>query len=86
LNIYGEKIWNEEIVRLIEFAVEKEASNLVNRKYQGGIIEAQESYNIPIFTPVDGEDFTFMGRVLRYILRTIEKGFYLDHLSSWYDS
>ena len=27
-----------------------------------------------------------MGRVLRHILRTIEKGFYLDHLSSWYDS
>jgi WASH complex subunit strumpellin len=86
LNIYGEKIWNEEIVRLIEFAVEKEATNLVNRKYQGGMIEAQESYNIPIFTPVDGDDFTFMGRVLRHILRTIEKGFYLDHLSSWYDS
>jgi WASH complex subunit strumpellin len=86
LNIYGEKIWNEEIVRLIEFAVEKEASNLVNRKYQGGMLEAQESYNIPIFTPVDGDDFTFMGRVLRHILRTIEKGFYLDHLSSWYDS
>jgi Hereditary spastic paraplegia protein strumpellin len=27
-----------------------------------------------------------MGRVLRHIIRTIEKGFYLDHLSSWYDS
>jgi hypothetical protein len=27
-----------------------------------------------------------MGRVLRHILRTIEKGFYLDHLSSWYDA
>ena len=27
-----------------------------------------------------------MGRVLRHIMKTIEKGFYLDHLSSWYDS
>jgi WASH complex subunit strumpellin len=33
LNVYGEKIWNEEITRLYEFAVEKEASALVNKKY-----------------------------------------------------
>jgi WASH complex subunit strumpellin len=86
LNIYGDKIWNEEIVRIIEFAVEKEATNLVNKKYSTTLIEAQESYYIPIFNPVDEFDFTFMGRVLRHILQTIEKGFYLDHLSSWYDA
>ena len=40
LNIYGEKIWNEEIVRIIEFAVEKEATNLVNKKYSTTLIEA----------------------------------------------
>lgn len=33
LNVYGEKIWNEEITRIYEFAVEKEATALVNRKY-----------------------------------------------------
>jgi hypothetical protein len=27
-----------------------------------------------------------MGRVLRHITETISKGYYLDHLSSWYDS
>ncbi len=86
LNIYGEKIWNEEMVRIIEFAVEKEATNLVNKKYSTGLMEAQENYYVPIFTPVDDLDFTFMGRVLRHILQTISKGFYLDHLSSWYDA
>lgn len=50
------------------------------------MIEAKESFYIPIFNPVDAFDFTFMGRVLRQILQTIEKGFYLDHLSSWYDA
>ncbi len=40
LNIYGEKIWNEEIERIIEFAVEKEATNLVNKKYSTTLIEA----------------------------------------------
>ena len=86
LNIYGEKIWNEEMVRIIEFAVEKEATNLVNKKYSTGMMEAQENYYVPIFTPVDDLDFTFMGRVLRHILQTISKGFYFDHLSSWYDA
>ena len=65
--------------------MEKEATNLVTKKYSTTLIEAQESYYIPIFNPVDEFDFTFMGRVLRQILKTIEKGFYLDHLSSWYD-
>ena len=32
LNIYGEKIWNEELSRIIEFAVEKEATGLINKK------------------------------------------------------
>lgn len=39
---------------------------------------------MPTFTP-DNNDFTFMGRVLRHITETVTKGYYLDHLSSWYD-
>lgn len=40
LNVYGEKIWNEELARIIEFAVEKEATALVNKKYSASQIEA----------------------------------------------
>jgi hypothetical protein len=40
LNVYGEKIWGEELSRIIEYAVEKEASNLVNKKYSTTLIEA----------------------------------------------
>jgi WASH complex subunit strumpellin len=40
LNVYGEKIWNEELTRIIEFAVEKEATALVNKKYSTSLIEA----------------------------------------------
>ena len=92
MNIYGEKIWNEEIDRIIEFAVDKESSLLVTRKQYSDfgsstkdLIEARENFYIPIFIPVDNFDLTFMGRVLRHILETISKSFYLDHLSSWYD-
>lgn len=47
LNIYGEKIWTEELTRIIEFAVEKEASALVNKKYSATLVEAQANYFIP---------------------------------------
>lgn len=33
LNVQGEKIWREELGRIIELAVEKEATKLVNKKY-----------------------------------------------------
>jgi len=85
LNVYGEKIWSEELSRIIEFAVEKEATALVSKKYSTSLAEAQENYFIPSFIP-DNNDFTFMGRVLRHITETISKGCYIDHLSSWYDA
>jgi hypothetical protein len=85
LKVYGEKIWNEEITRIYEFAVEKEATALVNKKYSTSLIEAQENYYVPVFKPIDANDFTFMGRVLRHIIETLSKGFYLDSMSSWYD-
>jgi len=74
------------MTRIIEFAVEKEATALVNKKYSASQIEAQENYFVPTFKPVDPYDFTFMGRVLRHIIETISKGFYLDSTASWYDA
>jgi hypothetical protein len=38
--VYGEKIWGEELTRIIEFAVEKEATALVNKKYSASLVEA----------------------------------------------
>jgi len=40
LNVYGEKIWSEELSRIIDFAVEKEATALVSRKYSTSLVEA----------------------------------------------
>ncbi len=33
LNIEGEKIWREELTRIIKYAVEKESTRLVTKKY-----------------------------------------------------
>lgn len=81
----GEKIWREEFTKIIEFAVEKEATRLVNKKYNANWLDTQESNYVPKFKAVDENDATFMGRLLRNIVEQISRGFYLDATSSWYD-
>jgi WASH complex subunit strumpellin len=41
---------------------------------------------VPTFIPVDANDFTFMGRLLRNITDSLGRAMYLDSLSSWYDA
>ena len=81
LNVQGEKIWREELTRIVNLAVDREAVKLINKRV--GIVETN-SY-VPQFDPVDEDDITFMGRFLRHILKSMDRGFYLDSLGSWYD-
>ncbi len=46
LNVQGEKIWREEFQRIVELAVEKEATKLVNKKFTANI-DANETQYIP---------------------------------------
>jgi len=85
LNLPGEQIWREELTRIINYAVEKESTALVNKKYQADL-DYQDKHFVPTFIPVDAHDFTFMGRLLRNITDSLGKGMYLDSLSSWYNS
>jgi len=66
LNVQGEKIWREELSRIIDYAVEREATKLVNKKFNANF-DDENSYR-PEFDPVDAQDLTFMGRLLRNIL------------------
>lgn len=54
LNVHGEKIWNEELTKIILFAVEKEAKSLINKKYTAQLAEQEQE--IPRFRPVDVND------------------------------
>ena len=85
MNVQGEKLWREELARIIELAVEKEATKLVNRKYLANLGDIDENIFIPEFEPVDEYNFTFMGRLLRHILISMSQGFYLDQMSTWYE-
>lgn len=66
---------------MVENAVEREATRLVNKKYN---YNDDDILNRPEFDPVDTLDQTFMGRLLRNILSQLDRGFYLDNFSSWY--
>lgn len=72
------------MTRIIDFAVEKESTQLVNKKYQADL-DYQEKHFVPTFIPTDNYNITFMGRLLRNITESLGKGMYLDYLSSWYD-
>jgi hypothetical protein len=71
--------------RIIDLAVEKEASRLVGKKYSVANLEAQENAYVPEFKPIDEFDFTFMGRLLRFILISVQDGFFLESTNTWYD-
>jgi WASH complex subunit strumpellin len=85
LNVQGEKIWREELTRIVQHAVDKEAMRLVNKRFSANI-DSTENDHVPEFEPVDENDATFMGRLLSQIFLSMNKGFYLDSMSTWFDT
>ena len=57
---------------------------LVSKRIQANI-DSNEHENVPDYEPLDENDATFMGRLLRQILTSMNKGYYLDSTSTWYD-
>jgi WASH complex subunit strumpellin len=84
LNVQGEKIWREELTRIVHSAVDKEAMRLVNKRISANI-DSNDKDLVPEFEPLDEHDATFMGRLLRQIITSMNKGFYIDSMSTWYD-
>ncbi|GCC29700.1 hypothetical protein chiPu_0008142 [Chiloscyllium punctatum] len=87
VSIYGLKIWQEEVSRIINYNVEQECNNFLRTK----ILDWQSMYQsthipIPKFQPVD-ESVTFIGRLCREILRITDPKVtcYIDQINTWYD-
>lgn len=69
VNIYGLKIWQEEVSRIINYNVEQECNSFLRAKvYDWQSIYQSTTIPIPIFPPVD-ESVNFIGRLAREILR-----------------
>ncbi|XP_039594068.1 WASH complex subunit 5 [Polypterus senegalus] len=87
VSIYGLKIWQEEVSRIINYNVEQECNNFLRTKIQDWQSVYQSTHiPIPQYPPVD-ESATFIGRLCREILRITDPKVtcYINQLNTWYD-
>ena len=88
VSIYGLKIWQEELSRIINYNVEQECNSFLRTKVQDfESIYQSTTIPIPRFQMVDGS-VNFIGRLAREILRITDPKTtsYVDQMSAWYDS
>ncbi|XP_012278891.1 WASH complex subunit 5 isoform X2 [Orussus abietinus] len=83
ININSLKIWHEEMIYIINHAVERECkgSTWIPRKV-GGFFQDEQTY-----TSAQGLGSTFMGRVLQELIRITDPRctIYMEHALVWYD-
>ncbi|MBN3315330.1 WASC5 protein, partial [Atractosteus spatula] len=87
VSIYGLKIWQEEVSRIINYNVEQECNSFLRTKIQDWQSVYQSTHiPIPKYPPVD-ESATFIGRLCREILRITDPKVtcYIDQMNTWYD-
>uniref|UniRef100_A0A8C5DR37 WASH complex subunit 5 n=1 Tax=Gouania willdenowi TaxID=441366 RepID=A0A8C5DR37_GOUWI len=87
VSIYGLKIWQEEVSRIINYNVEQECNSFLRTKIQDWESVHQSTHiPIPKFPSVD-ESATFIGRLCREILRITDpkSTCYIDQMNTWYD-
>lgn len=88
VNIYGLKIWQEEMMRIINYNVEQECNTFLRQKVQDyESIYQSKDIPIPRFAPTDPTSHTFIGRLAREILRTTDSRTttYVETTGNWYD-
>ncbi|XP_072908939.1 WASH complex subunit 5 [Hemitrygon akajei] len=86
VSIYGLKIWQEEVSRIINYNVEQECNNFLRTK----ILDWQSMYqstHIPIPKYHQAGESTFIGRLCGEILRITDPKMtcYIDQINTWYD-
>lgn len=89
IGMYGLKIWQEELSRIVNYNVEQECNQLLTKK----ISDHESLYQstaipIPKFQRLDTQSVNFVGRLTREILRITDPKItvYVSQLGTWYDS
>lgn len=88
INIYGLKIWQEEVSRIISYNVEQECNTFLRHKvHDWQSIYQSHTIPIPKFAPMDDSANNFIGRLTNEILRVTDPKatIYVDATSTWYD-
>ncbi|XP_064486870.1 WASH complex subunit 5-like isoform X2 [Ornithodoros turicata] len=87
--IYGLKVWQEEVSRIINYNVEQECNAFLRQK----VLDWHSSYQsrtipIPRFPPTDQLSVNFIGRLARELLRVTDPRItvYINQTGGWYDS
>ncbi|CAF1162609.1 unnamed protein product [Didymodactylos carnosus] len=88
VSIYGLKIWQEEVSRIINYNVEQESNSFLKQK----VYDFQSSFQnrhipIPRIAPLGDGSVNFMGRLCREILRVTDpkQTYYAEQRNTWYD-
>lgn len=86
--IYGLKIWQEEVSRIVNFNIEQECNAFVRQK----VLDFESIYQsraipIPKYAPLDAYSVNFIGRLTREVLRITDprQTIYVHQLATWYD-
>lgn len=70
VSIYGLKVWQEEVSRIISYNVEQECNAFLRQKVQDWqSVYQSQTIRIPRYPPVDQASVNFIGRLAREILR-----------------
>lgn len=89
VNIYGLKIWQEEVSRIINYNIEQECNAFLRHKVQDWqSVYQSRAIPIPRFPSLDSSSVNFIGRLAREIIRITDprSTVYIDQMTAWYDS
>ena len=88
VDIYGLRIWQQEVSRIMNYSVEQECNRYLRKK----IMDWESIYQsttipIPRFRQLDGESYNFIGRLAREIIRITDFKYtcYVPQMRIWYD-
>eukprot|EP00013_Stygamoeba_regulata_P029964 CAMPEP_0177666190 /NCGR_PEP_ID=MMETSP0447-20121125/21451_1 /TAXON_ID=0 /ORGANISM="Stygamoeba regulata, Strain BSH-02190019" /LENGTH=1237 /DNA_ID=CAMNT_0019172325 /DNA_START=97 /DNA_END=3811 /DNA_ORIENTATION=- len=88
VSIYGLKIWQEEVSRIINLNVEQECNSFLKKK----VLESQSQFQneaipVPLFPRQPGDSsVNFVGRLAEELLyhTACQRAIYVDQMASWY--
>ncbi|XP_069674332.1 WASH complex subunit 5 isoform X3 [Periplaneta americana] len=89
VNIYGLKIWQEEVSRIISYNVEQECNSFLRNKVQDWqSVHQSKTIPIPKFPPIDNTSVNFIGRLARELIRITDPKttVYIESMTAWYDA
>lgn len=87
ISVYGLKIWQEEVSRIINYSVEQESNQFLKRKVYDWQSQYQsDAIPIPRFPRVDAHSVNFMGRLIVELSHLTNPGstVYVEARQGWY--